>query len=256
MDYNFHTHTFYCGHGVGEMAEYAARAAASGLKYLGFSEHIPVKFPGGYESCFRLPLRDAEAYFREGRRLQREYAGRMEIFIGCEMEYYPAYFAETVASARTLGCEYLILGQHFLYNELPDEIHATNIGENIDHLREYVACVVKGVETGLFSVIAHPDLARFNGPAEIYLREMAPIIDISCKTGVPLELNFLGIRDGRHYPRADFWQAVGKAGAPVTFGCDAHAPEVVMDEKSLAVAEQTVRDFGLNYIGRPKLALI
>ncbi|MBQ3096296.1 MAG: histidinol-phosphatase [Clostridia bacterium] len=253
MNYNYHTHTRRCGHAVGQMVEYVQAAIAGGIKYMGFSEHAPFGFPGGYESCYRLPVSETEAYFREGNALRSACADRLELLIGFEMEYYPAYFEDMTAYARKSGGEYLVLGQHFIYNEIPDKIHATSIREDLERLREYVRCVVCGMESGLFSVAAHPDLARFSGDPDIYLEEMRPICSAAIETGVPLEINFLGIRDGRHYPREDFWKLAGEMHAPVTFGCDAHAPQDAADRASLAAAQDLVSRYGLNYIGRPEI---
>ena len=41
---NYHTHTSYCRHAKGTVAEYAQEARKSGLEVLGFSDHIP--YPG------------------------------------------------------------------------------------------------------------------------------------------------------------------------------------------------------------------
>ena len=54
---NYHTHTYRCGHAVGEDREYVETAIARGLKTLGFSEHIPMPFPDGHEARFRMPFR-------------------------------------------------------------------------------------------------------------------------------------------------------------------------------------------------------
>lgn len=235
------------------MEEYVQAAIAGGICHMGFSEHAPFLFPGGYESCYRLLSAEVEDYFREGNALSKTYADRIELSLGFEMEYYPAYFKDMITYARKIGGEYLVLGQHFLYNEIPDEVHSTNIRENLVQLREYVQCMVCGMESGLFSVAAHPDLARFTGDPDIYLEEMRPICRAAIETGVPLEINFLGIRDGRHYPREDFWRLVGELHAPVTFGCDAHAPQDAADPASLAIAQDLVKRCGLNYIGRPEI---
>lgn len=38
---NYHTHTSRCGHAVGEDEEYVINAIKSGIKVLGFSDHVP-----------------------------------------------------------------------------------------------------------------------------------------------------------------------------------------------------------------------
>ena len=54
---NYHTHTYRCGHAVGEDREYVEKAIERGLQVLGFSDHVPMPFPDGHESRFRVPLR-------------------------------------------------------------------------------------------------------------------------------------------------------------------------------------------------------
>ncbi len=55
---NLHTHSFYCGHGHGHIAEYVQAAASTSLKALGFSEHCP--FPDDrYRSTRRMPIGSA-----------------------------------------------------------------------------------------------------------------------------------------------------------------------------------------------------
>ena len=39
---NLHTHSFYCKHGSGTIADYVEQARKDGLKLLGFSEHCPL----------------------------------------------------------------------------------------------------------------------------------------------------------------------------------------------------------------------
>ena len=73
---------------------------------------------------------------------------------------------------------------------------------------------------------------------------------------VPLEINFLGIREGRHYPYEPFWKLVGEEGAPVTFGFDSHDVDAAHDTASLKRAEELVAQYGLNYVGKPEIRLL
>ena len=85
---------------------------------------------------------------------------------------------------------------------------------------------------------------------------MRKICVASRECNVPLEINFLGIRDGRNYPDPVFWQMVGEEKSPVTFGFDAHEVEAAYDGESIKKAKEMVEKFNLNYIGRPTLILI
>ena len=40
-DYNYHTHTYRCGHARGKDEDYALAAIEAGYKVLGFSDHGP-----------------------------------------------------------------------------------------------------------------------------------------------------------------------------------------------------------------------
>ena len=40
---NYHTHTFRCGHAIGNDEEYVIEAIGMGLHTLGFSDHVMLK---------------------------------------------------------------------------------------------------------------------------------------------------------------------------------------------------------------------
>ena len=253
MNYNLHTHTVLCGHAVGTAEEYIERALSCGITELGFSDHLPFRFPDGYESFFRIPTVEVKTYKNMLSALREKYKDRITIHIGFEMECYPKYFDEMLQNARLYGAEYLILGQHFLNNEHPDGQGSTAMSCDPKQLTEYVDCIVKGIESGVFTYIAHPDMFNFAGEKELYFSEMQRICDASVAHNVPLEINLLGIRGQRRYPRKEFWELVGKSGAPVTIGADAHDPQNVYDPASLEVAKMWIKEFDLNYIGKAPL---
>lgn len=252
MTYNFHTHTKRCGHAKGESENYILRAIENGIKDMGFSEHLPFTFPDGYESYFRLPSGQINEYLDELNFLREKYKDKINIKIGFEMEYYPKYFEAMLENAKKLKAEYLILGQHFLYNET-ENVASGKATESIADLNEYVNCVLAGIKSGVFTYIAHPDLMNFIGDDNIYYDEMKKICVASKEYNIPLELNFLGIREGRRYPIEKFWKIAGEVQCPVTFGFDAHDEQSAYDGDSLKVAEKIVKKYNLNYIGNPFL---
>ncbi len=254
MDYSYHNHTWRCGHASGTEQEYIEKAIGGGIRHMGFSEHIPFRFPDGYESSYRAPVESMEGYFQVLRDLRERYRDRLELWIGFEMEYYPEYFDQMLWNARTWGGEYLILGQHFIYHdEHPESAGAPRPMDPAENLKEYVSCVISAMESGWFSYVAHPDVYRFAGDEKIYGREIRRLCEASRRLEIPLEINFLGIRDHRHYPNLDFWRIVGEEKSPVTFGMDAHDVSSAYDAASLEKALGMVKRYGLNYIGRPRL---
>lgn len=257
MDYNYHTHTYRCGHAIGEDEEYIKVSIQNGIKHLGFSDHIPFAFPDGYESFYRVKLSDALEYFENLNTLREKYKDKIEIKIGFEMEYYPNHFEKMLENAINFGAEYLILGQHFLYNEYPDGVYSadkiSSKKEVIKNLKEYVKNIIDGIKSGVFSYVAHPDLIYYAEKDLLYSDEMRKICVASREYNTPLEINLLGIRDKRAYPCDEFFKIAGEEQSPVVIGFDAHTPKDAFDKTSLDIAKKLIEKYNLNYIGKPKL---
>ena len=253
MNYNYHTHTYRCGHANGTPEEYVRRAIEGGIKYMGFSDHAPHVFSDGHESGFRVPMAEASDYVCEVLELREKYKDDIDIKVGFEMEYYPSQFQRMLHIVRELGAEYLILGQHFIGEEYPSGLYMFRPTETEAHICEYVDNCIEGMRSGYFSYLAHPDLANFVGDESIYVREMTRLCTASRELDIPLEINFLGIRTGRHYPAEQFWRIASSCGSPVTFGFDAHDAMAAADTDSLTVALGLVAKYDLNYISKPKI---
>ena len=253
MNYNYHTHTTRCRHASGTERNYIETAIAAGITEIGFSEHVPLRFPDGRESGHRMLMADAEDYITTLRALREEYKGRANIRIGFEVEYYPLYFKDTLQYVKELGAEYLILGQHYIDNEKCYDHSTYTLSDNVADFIEYVNCVVAAMKTGVFTYVAHPDVFSFTGDDEIYEREMRRLCEAAKDLNIPLEINFYGVRTQRRYPADRFWKIAGEVGAPVTFGLDAHDEAGAGDTASLSRAMELVDKYHLNYIGAPKI---
>ena len=256
MDYNYHTHTSRCGHATGSDEEYVKCAMEAGIKYLGFSDHTSFIFPDGHEDNWRVPLSEAENYVKSINSLREKYREKVEIIVGFEMEYYSEYFDQMLNIARKYGAEYLILAQHFIHSQYPNGVGSVGPTDSEEHLSCYVDEVIQGMKTGFFSYVAHPDLVCFTGDDEVYRKHITRLCMASKELNIPLEINLLGIRYNKHYPDEKFWQIVGEIGAPVTIGYDAHASENFLDTDQLDKANELIKKFNLNYIGKPFIRLI
>lgn len=253
MDYNYHTHTWRCGHAMGTEEEYIQCAIKNGIKHMGFSDHIPFRFPDGYESGYRVKMDMAKDYFDTISSLRKKYKDHIEIKIGFEMEYYPKYFDQMLQNAIDFGAEYLILGQHFIGNERPGGSYVIGVPSTPENIKDYTNCILEAMASGVFSYIAHPDVFLYRGARLLYEEEMRKICIASRIYDIPLEINFLGIRDGRHYPSEAFWKLAGEELSPVTFGFDAHDAKSAYDGESLPYAKALVKKYKLNYIGKPAI---
>ncbi len=255
MDYTYHMHTPRCSHATGTPREYIENAQRCGMTHIGFSDHCPLMFEDGYQTYWKVPVDEGRAYCNEIAELREEYTGRLDIKIGFEMEYYPEYFEKTFENVLSYGAEYLILGQHFISSDLehPNYVHTVMKTDSTEYLVRYADVITEAISRGVYSYVAHPDIFNFTGDEALYTKEMRRICEASLKYGTPLEINLLGIRESRNYPRELFWKIAGEVGCPVTFGTDAHKAEHASDPRSAEKAMEIVKKYNLNYIGRPTI---
>lgn len=249
---NLHAHTVRCHHASGTEREYIERAVAAGMKIYGFADHAPYPFPDGYYSGFRMRRERQADYVETLLALREEFRGVIDVKIGYEAEYYPKFFREFLVMATQYPVDYLILGQHFLENEMEGKYSGIS-SDDEGYLAEYVDQVIEGIGTGVFTYVAHPDLMNYTGPGEIYDKHYARLIGAAKAAGIPLEINLLGIRDHRAYPHERFFALCGEMGAEVCIGCDAHQAEVAVDPASYEAAMEMAGKLGLCVNQSPEL---
>ena len=240
---NYHTHTWRCGHAEGGERDYVGAALSAGLQILGFSDHTPYDFFDSEPRSRPMRMKPEELpdYAQSVRALAEEYRGRLEIRLGVEAEYYPKYFPRLLELLRANGVEYMLLGQHFLGNEVGEPYSGIPCDDG-RVLARYVSQTVEALQTGLFSCFAHPDLVRFGDGDALYEREIRRLCRAAIETDTPLEINLLGLKQGRHYPNERFWRIAAEEGNAVILGRDAHSPQELCDraweEKARALAER------------------
>ena len=230
MRYNLHTHTFRCRHAQGSDREYVEAAIKTGMKVLGFTDHCPQFFPTDYYSTFRMYPEEAADYAESVRALAKEYRDDIQILLGFETEYYPEIFGELLRLVRQLGCDYLIMGQHFIENEY-DRPSFYGSSPSRDDIDRYIMQTLEGLRTDAFSYIAHPDIIYFCTA----LKEM----------DIPVEYNLLGMRNRKWYPNPVFWEAAAAVGCPTVIGYDAHSPEALRNEELYAQGVRELEGYGI-----------
>ncbi|MCR5581534.1 MAG: histidinol-phosphatase [Pseudobutyrivibrio sp.] len=227
---NYHTHTVRCNHASGTEREYIESAIKNGFKILGFSDHVPQPYPADFKSHIRMGMEEIENYTDTLVKLRDEYKNQIQILIGYETEYFPKYFDKLIKTITQFPLDYIIQGQHFI----PDEIEGFYAGHLTDEeqdLIDYAKLTVEGMQTGLFSYLAHPDLINYSGPDDIFQMHMRPVIQTAIDMNIPLEVNMLGFRTGRNYPCDRFFSLASSMGASFIIGCDAHNPvDVIQPE--------------------------
>lgn len=244
---NYHTHTWRCNHASGNEKEYVENAIAAGLKLLGFSDHSPYIFPDNYHSWFRMDIGQLEGYVNTVLNLRKEYESRIEIPLGLELEYYPDLLPRLLPILRDYPLDYVILGQHFVGNEVNDH-YSGNHAEDKHLLERYASQTIDAMQTGLFTYFAHPDLLHFEGDPKFYQQQARRICREAKGCDTPLELNLLGIRKQKHYPNPLFWEVAAEEGCDVILGRDAHEPEALFQEEPEQKALEMVRYYGLHLL--------
>lgn len=247
MLHSYHNHTYRCNHASGSEREFIENAISAGIKTLGFSDHAPMPFEDGYYSHFRMKLNETDEYIKTLENLCDEYKNDIKIRIGFEAEYYPDVFPQMIEFLSDYSYEYLILGQHALGNEQNDHYCSRKTTDKT-HLSRYVDQVIEGISTGQFLYIAHPDILNFVGDADFYKYEMSRLCKSAKENDIPLEINILGMREGRNYPNFEFWKIAVEHGCSAVLGADAHHVPHIIDSETEQKARELASKAGINII--------
>ena len=257
MKYNLHTHSFRCNHATGEDRDYVECAIKAGLKVLGFSDHCPQFFPrSDYYSNFRMFPEQAQEYADSVRALQKEYRDDIKILLGFETEYYPETYDEFISFVRPLKLDYMILGQHFVGNEYDEgSYYSATGGRGKEFLAQYVKQVKDGIDKGVFTYIAHPDLVNFTEDDSLYRFKMTELCLYAKERDIPLEFNLLGYSNGRNYPNPVFWDIAAETGNKVVLGYDAHSPGVLLRDDIVNACQSILKSHGITTIDFEEITL-
>ena len=231
---NDHTHTSRCGHARGEDREYVEHAIASGMRVLGFSDHCPWIYDDGYVSSSRMLPSELDGYFSSLLSLKKEYEKDITMYIGFEAEYIPEEIEAQDRLLKDYPVDYMILGQHTNRREPLSPYTGEPSGDESEFIR-YVDLCIEGLETGRYKYLAHPDLFNFTGSPELCEEQFTRICRYLKEHDIPVEINLLGVREGRHYPSDRFLKIAQKTGNTAIIGCDAHFPEALSDPDPIRV---------------------
>ncbi|MBD5556876.1 MAG: PHP domain-containing protein [Roseburia sp.] len=227
----FHVHTYRCNHAENISDElYIKRALQLHANSITFTDHAP--FPG---NCFgnRMQYEQLPEYISTLQELKMRYQGQIDVKIGLEIEYLPSFqsYYEELAACQHL--DILMVGQHF-YEEKPGQYSFLLKNKNEVEHRGCMTAIHQAIETGFFSVIAHPDRSfrRVTGWNEECTTLSRAVIESAAAKGIVLERNLSSLEQ-KNYFRTEFWNLLLPNNKTVT-GLDAHAlSELERDENKL-----------------------
>jgi len=187
------------------------------------------------------------------RELKKQYAGKIDLKIGFECEYFPAYMGWLAEMKDAMRLDYLILGNH--YDGSDETGMYFGNAKTAAELRRYVEMTVKGVESGLFAYLAHPDLfMRRYGKFDENCRAAAHDLCQMCReNNLPMEYNLhdryrLGELNRDGYPHPAFFEIAYDEDVNVIIGVDAHEPEELSNPTERRRAEEELSRFGDRWI--------
>jgi len=231
---DLHVHTARCGHASGLLSEYVDAGRAAGLSVLTFTDHLPM--PEGYPQHYTMRHDELPAYIAEVRAAAVVSAvrGGPEILCGIEADWLPDHVQWTRDLLGGLDLDMVLGSVHFIEDwafDDPDLIERYG-GWEIDALWDrYFSEVIAAARSGLFDVMAHPDLVKKFGffavsdPTDWYENAALAMSEAGCA----VEVSTAGLRKpvGEIYPTGALLRACRRRGVPATMGSDSHAPDEV-----------------------------
>jgi histidinol-phosphatase (PHP family) len=211
---------------------YREAAADRGIEELGVSEHV-YRFTQAlgvwdHEFWRHCALDDLDAYCQ----FVRE---ETDLKLGIEADFVPGREDRMAELLDGRDWDYVVGSVHFLGDAAVDydRYDVWTTGESPDRVwRKYFEWLGEAAMSGLFDVLAHPDLVKHWGrerpwperdPRYYYEVAMEGIAE----SGIAVEVSTAGLRKpvGEIYPARAFLEMVVDAGNPIVLSSDAHTPE-------------------------------
>ena len=256
-DYHLHLRSDALDAGVAEYQSkanaerYRAAAGERGISELGVSEHV-YRFVQALE-VWRHPFWEQYAHDDLD-----DYCGfvreQTDLRLGIEADFVPGAEDRLANLLERRDFDYVVGSVHFMREGAVDmgEYSVWDSGLSAEEIwRRYFRTVGEAAASGLFDVLAHPDLVKWWGPArplpEGDLRRYYELaIEGIAESGIAVELSTAGLRKrpAELYPAPAFLQMCLEAGASVALSSDAHRPADVGADYDQALALLAALDVG------------
>lgn len=233
---NYHTHTFRCKHASGKVADYIAAGIPQGLTEIGITDHTPL--PDNRWENVRMSMEELPDYIAEIEDAKRDYP-EVRVLKGAECEYSPEYtsFYEDVLLGEN-EFDYLVGAIHYFPTATGNWIGCWDMTSN--DLNKFVDYMIKAMETGLFTFMAHPDIFGASGLPwnNAAISCAKDILSAAEELNMPLEINGYGLRKEKivdaagikrvQYPLIQFWEMASDYNITAVCNSDAHSPQDVL----------------------------
>lgn len=231
---------------------YRAAASERGIAELGVSEHV-YRFTQVLD-VWAHPFWRANATddIDEYCAFVRE---QTDLRLGIEADFVPGAEDRMANLLQARDFDYVVGSVHFLRDGAVDmdDYGVWSSGRSPEEIwRRYFESIAEAARSGLFDILAHPDLVKYWSPAHHSAhparpdrprpegdlrRYYEPAIEAIADTGIAVELSTAGLRKpvGEMYPSRPFLEMALEAGAPIALSSDAHRPEDIGADYELAL---------------------
>jgi histidinol-phosphatase (PHP family) len=256
--YDSHMHTPLCKHAWGEPEEYAAQGLQAGLKGIIFTCHCPM--PDGFWPAVRMADSEFDTYIALVRRAAEAYAGRLDVRLGLESEFFPGVEPWIEKLHQRADFDYILGAVHW---QARDYLTRYETGTIEAFRRTYFNHLAESAETGLYDCLAHPDLVKNYHPDSWCLAIVKDVIgaalDRIAATGVAMELNTSGLIKSysEMNPGLEMLRMMADREIPVVIGSDAHRPHRVGEHFMTALShlQEAGYDSVSYFMGRKRIDL-
>jgi histidinol-phosphatase (PHP family) len=220
---------------------YLAAASETGIRELGVSEHVD-RFTDALEiwdhPAWRENARDDLGDYCE-------FVRSTPLRLGIEMDYLVGREDRIGALLDAHEFDYVVGSVHFIRDRAVD----WDVYDVWDAVRDpdrvwslYFEALEATVRSGLYDILAHPDLVKVWGDRRPTPRRdprfyYEPTVEAIAETGIAVEVSTAGLRKpvGELYPSDAFAEMCVDAGASFALSSDAHVPEDVGRDYDRAV---------------------
>ncbi|SHN69209.1 histidinol-phosphatase [Desulfovibrio litoralis] len=237
---DLHSHTKY-SHAQASSQEMYNAALIKGLKIFGFSEHSPRPsayiYPQDYQERLNANFKN---YHNEVKALQNNSDGIL-VLHGLELDYIREEESYVKTLCQAEAYDYVIAGLHFLgkwgFDSSAKDWEVLSEEQAFKYYEEYYNDLYRLTQTGLFNIVAHPDLIKIfsvhifkrwlNMPSSQALVYKA--LKGIKESGMAMEISSAGLRKpcNEIYPCDVLMQMAAELKLPISFGSDAHCVNTV-----------------------------
>ena len=211
---------------------YRTVASERGIEELGVAEHV-------YRFVQALEVWDHELWRHSARDDLDAYCefvrGETDLRLGIEADFVPGREERMAELLGARDFDYVVGSIHFLGERGALDYDKYDIWAGMDSAdkvwRTYFTWLGEAAATGMFDILAHPDLVKYWGRERPwpdrdarYYYELA--MEGIAASGVAVEVSTAGLRKpvGELYPAQAFLEMVVDAGNPIALSSDAHVP--------------------------------